>query len=107
VSPEGITTDSEMQRGVWEWPIPKNKHEIRSFLFLCTYYKQFISGFANIVKMLTPLAEEKQAFPSNTKGATRTVSVLAYPQPREMFAVDTEPSKVWIGGVPSQVQDLL
>jgi hypothetical protein len=40
----------------------KNKHEIRSFLGLCTYYRRFISGFVNVVKPLTRFMEEKQAF---------------------------------------------
>jgi hypothetical protein len=44
---------------VQEWPIPKNKHDIRSFLSLCTYYWRFISGFANIAKQLTKLTDEK------------------------------------------------
>jgi hypothetical protein len=32
VTPEGITTDTEKLKGVREWPTPKQKHEIRSFL---------------------------------------------------------------------------
>jgi hypothetical protein len=62
VSPEVITTDPEKLKAVWEWPIPKNRHEIKSFLGICTYYRQFIYGSANIVKPLTKLTEEKQAF---------------------------------------------
>jgi hypothetical protein len=34
VSPEGITIDSEKLKAIREWPTPKNKHEIRSFLGL-------------------------------------------------------------------------
>jgi hypothetical protein len=62
VSPEGITTDPEKLKAVREWPTPRNKHEIGSFLGLCTYYRPFISGFANIAKPLTKLTEEKRAF---------------------------------------------
>jgi hypothetical protein len=62
VSPEGITTDPEKLKAVREWPTPRNKHEIISFLGLCTYYRRFISGFANIAKPLTKLMEQKQAF---------------------------------------------
>jgi hypothetical protein len=50
VSPKCITTDPEKLRALQEWPTPKNKHEIRSFLGLCTYYRQFISGFTNVAK---------------------------------------------------------
>jgi hypothetical protein len=62
VSPEGITTDFEKLKAIREWAIPKNKHEIRSFLGLCTYYRVFIFGFANIIKALTKLTDKKQAF---------------------------------------------
>jgi hypothetical protein len=62
VSPEGVTTDPEKLQAVREWPTPKNKDEIRSFLGLCTYYRRFISGFANIAKPLTKLTEQKQPF---------------------------------------------
>jgi hypothetical protein len=62
VSSEGISTDPEKLKAVREWPTPKDKHEIRSFLGLCTYYRRFIPGFANIAKPLTKLTEEKQAF---------------------------------------------
>jgi hypothetical protein len=62
VSPEGITTDPEKLKAVREWPTPKNKNEIRSSLGLCTYYRRFISGFADIAKPLTKLTEQKQSF---------------------------------------------
>jgi hypothetical protein len=62
VPSEEITTDPEKLKAIPEWWADKNKHEIRSFPGLCTYFRQFISGFANITKPLTILMEEKQAF---------------------------------------------
>jgi hypothetical protein len=41
VSPEGITTDPGKQKAARECLTPKNKHKIRSFLGLCTYYRLF------------------------------------------------------------------
>jgi hypothetical protein len=97
-----------------EWPTPKNKHEVRSFLGLCTYYRQFISGFTSIAKPLTKLTEQKQSFQQTPevkaafqmlKGALCAALILVYPQPGERFVVDTDASNVRIGGVLSQVQD--
>jgi hypothetical protein len=113
VSPEGLTTDPEKLKAVREWPTPRDKHEIRSFLGLCTYYRWFISGFTNIAKPLK-LMEQKQSFQwtskveaafQTLKGALCAAPILAYPRPGERFIVDTDASNVGIGGVLSQVQD--
>jgi hypothetical protein len=113
VSPEGITTNPEKLKAVREWPTPKNKHEIRNLLGLCTYYRRFISGFADIAKPLTKLTEQKQSFQWTPEakaafqmlmGALCGALVLAYPKPGERFIVDTEASNIGIGGVLSQVQ---
>jgi hypothetical protein len=114
VSPEGISTDPKKLKAVREWPTPKVKHEIRSFLGLCTYYGRFISSFSNIAKPLTKLTEQKQAFLwtpevetafQTLKRALCTAPILAYPKPGERFIVDTDTSNFGIGGVFSQVQD--
>jgi hypothetical protein len=110
VSSEGISTDTEELKAVQEWPTPKNKHEIRSFLGLCTYYRRFISGSANIAKPLTKLTGQKQIFQCSSeleaafktlKGYLCTAPILAYSQPGERFIVDTDASNVGIGGVLS------
>jgi hypothetical protein len=44
VSMEEVTMDLEKQTAVWEWPPLKDKHELRSFIGLCTYYQRFIAG---------------------------------------------------------------
>jgi hypothetical protein len=114
VSPERITTNPEKLEAVREWPTPRNKHEIRSFLGLCTYYRWFISGFADIAKPLTRLMEEKRTFQwtpeveasfQTLKEALCTALSLAYPQPGGKFIVDTDASNFGIGRVLSQVQD--
>jgi hypothetical protein len=114
VSPKGISTDPDKLKATQEWPTPRTKHKIRSFLSLCTYYRRFISGFTNIGKPLTKLAEEQQPFQwipeietafQTLKGALCASPILAYPQPGERFIVDADSSNVGIGGVLSQVQD--
>jgi hypothetical protein len=99
---------------VRECPTLKNKYEIRSFLCLCTYYRRFIPGFANLEKPLTKLTGQKQTFQwtsevdalfKTLKGALCTAHILAYPQPVERFIVHTEAINVGIDGVLSQVQD--
>jgi hypothetical protein len=50
VSLEEIITNPEKLKAVWEWLTTKNKHEIRSFLGLCTCHRWFIPCFANVAK---------------------------------------------------------
>jgi len=72
-----------------------------------------MSGFADLANLLTRLTEGKQTFEWSTetetafqalKEALCTTPVLGYPLPGEKF-VDTDTSRVGIGGVLSQVQD--
>jgi hypothetical protein len=88
VSLDGTTTGSDKLKAVREWPTPKNRHEIRRFLDLCTYYRRFTSGFANVAKTLTKLTEEKEAFQwtpelevafQTLKEALSTAPILAFP----------------------------
>jgi hypothetical protein len=114
VLPPGITTDPEKLEAIESWPRPKDIHQLRSFLGLCTYYQRFISGFADLAKPLTRLTKEKRMFEWSTetetafhtlKEALCTAPVLGYPRPGEKFIVNTEASNMGIGVVLSQVQD--
>ena len=114
VSSSGLTTDPEKLEAIKSWPRPNDKQQLRSFLGLCTYYRRFISGFADIAKPLSKLSEEKRIFEwakeaesafQALKDALCTAPVLGYPRPGEKFIVDTDASNVGIGGVLSQVQD--
>jgi hypothetical protein len=81
---------------------------------MCTYYRWYNSGFANIAKSRTKLTEQKQSFKCSPgaegafqtlKGALRTAPNLAYHQPEQRFVVDTNAGNVGIGEVLSQVQN--
>jgi len=62
VSSSGVTTDPEKLESIKSWPRPNDKQQLRSFLGLCTYYRRFISGFAEIANPLSKLTEEKRTF---------------------------------------------
>jgi hypothetical protein len=48
-----VTTDLEKMVAMLDRPKLSDKHELRSFLGICTYYRQFISGFTNAVRLLS------------------------------------------------------
>jgi hypothetical protein len=106
-----VTTDPEKLEAVKNWPPPMDKHQLRSFLGLCTYYRRLISGFADIAKLLSRLMEEKRIFEwsTETKNAFRALKetlymapVLGYPRPGEKFIIDTyQQHGDWWSTIPS------
>jgi hypothetical protein len=114
VSPSGVTTDPEKLEAVKNCPRLTDKHQVRSFLGLCTYYTKFISAFADMAKQLARPLKEKRIFEWSTetetafnalKEALCTAPVLGYPRQAEKFVIDTDASNLGIGEVLSQVQD--
>ncbi|UYV63913.1 K02A2.6-like [Cordylochernes scorpioides] len=114
VSAKGIQTSESKILAIRDWPKPKDKHELRSFLGLCTYYRRFLEGFADIAAPLHRLTEAKSTFHWNQdcenafvtlKGGLCSSPVLVYPQPGMRFVLDTDASNSGIGAVLSQVQD--
>ena len=58
VSSRGIATDPEKVEVVQSWPTPRDSKEVHRFVGLCSYYRKFISDFANIVHPLHQCAEK-------------------------------------------------
>jgi hypothetical protein len=114
VSPAGIQTDPDKLEPVREWPRPKDKHQLRSFLGLCTYYRRFVKRFADIAKPFHKLTEEKTPFiwDKESESAFRSLKIslytspiLSYPKIKRQYILDTDASNNVIGAVLSQVQE--
>lgn len=111
VSRDGVRTDPQKTSAVTNWPTPRTRKELRSFLGLCSYYRKFVRDFATIAAPLHTLTKEKQPFVwdeacdrafQNLKEALTSTSVLKYPDPRKEFVLDTDASNHGIGAVLSQ-----
>ena len=48
MSESGVGTVPEKVAAVKDWPVPKSIHDIRAFLGTTSYYRRFISGYADI-----------------------------------------------------------
>ena len=59
ISDEGVSVDPRKVTAVAEWPIPKDKTEVRSFLGLASYYRRFVKGFSKITAPMTNLLKGK------------------------------------------------
>jgi hypothetical protein len=58
VNSEGIRPDPKKVKVVRNWPVPKNVHEVRSFLGLANYFCKFISHYSEVAAPLTNLTKK-------------------------------------------------
>lgn len=111
-----MSTDPEKVKAVAEWPVANDTMELRRFLGLCSYYRQFITMFAHIAAPLhsllhkqqqyewTPAAE--QAF-NQLKHRLVEAPVLGHPMPEGNLILDTHASNMAVGAVLSQIQNVV
>jgi hypothetical protein len=58
VNSEGICPDPKKVEVVQNWPVPKNVHQVRSFLGLANYFRKFIRHYLEVVALLTNLTKK-------------------------------------------------
>ena len=113
VSEKGIHTDPEKVKAVKEWPRPIDVTQVRSFLGLASYYRRFIRGFADVARPLHKLTEKHHKFEWSDdceeafvelKSRLIKSPILAYPDPKLDFILDTDASNLATGAVLSQIQ---
>ena len=115
VSEHGRATDPAKIQAVKDWPQPKSTTEVRQFVGLASYYRNFIPNFATICKPLHKLTEKDTKFIWNNqcqsaldtiKHLLTTAPVLSYPLLQgQPFLLDCDASNVGVGAVLSQLQD--
>jgi len=114
VSDQGVGTDPAKVKSVTEWPTPVNVAEVRSFLGLCSYYRKFVKGFAEIAAPLHKLTGKNIKFTWSTECAEAMAllqnkmsssPILAMPLNDGGYILDTDASNFAIGAVLSQKQD--
>ena len=119
ISTDGIKADPDKLRSVDEWSKPRTAKEVRSFLGLCSYYREFLPGYSRISYPMQLLShwtpgKVKEPFPwgkdqdesfERIKALFRETPVLKYPTEDGHFILDTDASNESIGAALSQVQD--
>ena len=111
ISETGIRTDPNKTKCIEEWPVPKNVHEIRSFLGLCSYYRRFVYKFSDTAKPLYKLTEKQEPFIWSEECAVSfkklkkklvEAPILIHPDFTKRFTLDVDASDISIGAVLSQ-----
>ena len=110
----GFEVQPEKVEAVENWPTPRNLTELRSFVGLCSYYRRFIPGFADMAAPLHALTRKNARFnwgPEQEKAFSRlkerliSAPILGMPRDEGTFYLDTDASDKGIGAVLSQDQD--
>jgi hypothetical protein len=58
VDKQRIRPDPKKVEAVQTWPVPKNMHNVRSFLGLVDYFRKFIEHYSEIAVPLTDLTRK-------------------------------------------------
>jgi len=114
ISEKGVLTDEKKISSVRDWPVPRTKKQVRSFLGFCSYYRKFVKNFSLIAKPLFSLTENTCKFEwtelcgkafEELKKRLISSPILSFPKEEGQFILDTDASNHGIGAVLSQVQE--
>src|SRR6185295_5403706 len=106
VSPDGVTTDPAKIEKMVNYPIPTDIHQLRGFIGLLSFYRQFIPNFSRIAHPLNILCKkghiyewtsrQQRAF-DELKHLATVAPVLAYPDLKKRFRLYTDASLLGLG----------
>ena len=99
---DGISVDPDKIKAIIEWSFPKNVTDIRSFMGITRYYRNFIKGFSKIAYPITSLQNKGKKFEWNEKcmeifnklkHMLTTAPILKFIDPFKDFVVRTDACK--------------
>ncbi|GBG90119.1 hypothetical protein CBR_g50212 [Chara braunii] len=104
VSAEGIRPKDAKVASIRDWPRPQTVTEVRSFLGMCGYYRNFVKNYFTIASPLTDLTrlDTPWDWSDECEGALMNHEVLMVPDPQKPFIVTTDASQYGIGAMLAQ-----
>ena len=114
VTEEGLLPDPSLLAAIRDIPPPKTATEVRSFLGLAGYYRQYVKGFAAIAAPLHALtrkdalfhwSEDCQAAFDQLKARLTTSPITAFPDFSQAFRLYTDASTAGLGAILAQVRE--
>jgi hypothetical protein len=108
VNKQGIRPDPKEVEAVQTWPVPKNVHDVKSFLGLVNYFRKFIKQCSEIAVPLTNLTKKSHpwVWTGRCQGAFELLKqklteapLLHTPNESLPYEVITDASDLGLGGV--------
>ena len=113
ISQNGISVDPQKISAVQDWPLPRNKQQVQSFLGFVNYYRRFIKDCSLLAKPLTELtknvtfewsSEQSKAFESLKNALTNAPVLRTFNSSLPTF-VTTDASQYALGAVLEQEEN--
>lgn len=101
ISHDRVVMDPAKVAAVRDWPIPRNRKEVQSFLGFVNFYRRFIERFSHIVRPMFDLTKKDAPFIwspacdiafSELKTRVTEAPVLVLPNERQPFRVKSDSS---------------
>ncbi|GMF37008.1 unnamed protein product [Phytophthora lilii] len=117
VGVDGVKIDPAKAAAIRDWPVPKTKRELQSFIGTCVYVSRFCAGFADHIALLTEVVKNKLpkdliSFMKQQKAAFESLKVklsstpiLAHADFTKDFYVSVDASDFAVGGYIFQYDD--
>ena len=111
VSEGRVEMDPVKVAGVAEWPEPRNRKEVQSFLGFVNFYRRFIKDFSHIGRPLFDLTkqntpwtwgEEQKVSFRELKDRVTTTPILIAPNDEKPYRVEADSSDFATGAILSQ-----
>ena len=113
VSSSGIAMEEDKVKSITEWPEPRSKVDIQSFLGLVNYYRRFIRNIGDVARPLTMLTGkepfrwekcQKESFETLKKLVSSAPVLRSFDSTLPIF-LSTDASGVAIGAVLEQMEN--
>ena len=111
---DGLLVDDDKIKPILDYPRPKNLKQLRGFIGATSWYRKIIKDYAKLSEPLTSLTRKGVSFSWKDRQeeafqilrtASTTAPILAYPNFRLPFVVQTDASQSGLGAVITQVQN--